>query len=223
MEFYEIQQLFNACIETGPIILFAGQSGGGKGTQKERIEPCIPGLLSIVMGDLFGEQIPTFSPYHQKKLSETQEAGKRQCYVHAVLMWAQKISVSHTGGPILIDGSPRSKEEAQIMIDFFVGYMQRRIIVFCFDIPDEEADRRMIHRNQQRLAKGEKERKDSNSPESRANKIAYYHTDVAPSIEYMKGTTGVSVHMIDGLLPENDIHKLIIETLARSHSGQVPI
>jgi adenylate kinase family enzyme len=194
----EIRKLLNSAAMTNIAILFIGQSGAGKGTQMTRLKKLIDDLFIVGMGETFTKQFETFTPYHKERLKEIQQSGKRQSYVHATMLWAHAISTEHTGQPILIDGSPRSEDEANMMIEFFVNYLGRKLLVFSFDIDDREADKRMIKRNKADFKKTGKSRTDTDTPVKRANKILYYHTDVIPAIASMKGKDNVYVYEQDG-------------------------
>lgn len=180
-----------------PVIILIGQSGCGKGKRVEAILKVYQEILdqseyellpifSTDTGSLFRQEIPKFSPWVRKQLQETQDAGKFQSYVSATMLWSSQIHYHYPGGPILIDGSPRSEEEAQAIINLLGITFGKKIIVINFVLDDAECDQRMQRRNAWLISQGKEPRSDTNTPEKRAQKLADYYTGVVPAVEYMR-------------------------------------
>ena len=170
-----------------PVIVLIGQSCCGKGTQtqlfKESFHKLHPNseLFTIGMGDEFRNEIPKFTPWISKKLHSTQIAGKRQPFSIATASWVKKMLYEYTGGPMLIEGSPRSEAEACAMLDFFTAIGKKPYLV-CIEVSDQEAERRMVARNKFLLKQGMPIREDCSTPERIAEKLGFYKTDVVPGI-----------------------------------------
>ncbi len=178
------------------LIVLTGQSASGKQTLGEYILEWGEFLYSET-GALFRETIPNMSEWHQTRLKVKNDSGSRQPWVTATALWAKRVLYEYTGGSILIDGSPRSIGESGAMIDFFRDYMGLDIHVFEIKVSDEEANRRMIARNDAILAKGGTPREDTATAASREKKLAFYHSDVVPAINFLKDQ-GVPVCRLNG-------------------------
>jgi adenylate kinase family enzyme len=200
-----------------PVIVLIGQSGSGKGTQKTNLEKTLITLgfrnkfFVIETGDLFRKQIQKFGSFFRNRIKEIQEAGKLQSPEYATFLWKQEMLYNYSGGPIIIDGSPRSISEAQSMIDFFHYELGREMIVFYLTIDDETAEKRILLRNSE-LPDSEK-RTDTNNLEKIREKLAYFKTDVFPAIDYLNKKPCSAVYTINGLQNPVTIHEQIISLI----------
>lgn len=201
-----------------PVIIIIGQSGCGKGTQMGLLQKTFNTLgfkntTFIETGELFREKIKKLSPYFRKSIQEVQEAGKLQSPLYAEFFWKEKMLYAYTGGPIVIDGSPRSVHEAQAMIDFFHFEMKKDMIVFYLYIPDDIAKERILERNIKTSKEGVHVRTDTDTDQKIAEKLRYFNTDVFPSIDYLNKKPGSAVYTIDGLQNPVAIHEQIISLI----------
>lgn len=202
---------------SNPVIIFIGQSGCGKGTQRTNLEKTFVtlGFLNkffvIETGDLFRKQIPKFGSFFQNRIKEIQDAGKLQSPEYATFLWKKEMLYNYSDGPIIIDGSPRSIPEAQSMIDFFYNELGREMIVFYFTIDDATAEERILSRGS-KLPNSEK-RTDTDNPEKIRAKLAYFKTNVLPAIDYLNKKPGSAVYTIDGLQNPVMIHEQIISLI----------
>jgi adenylate kinase family enzyme len=214
----EIIERTKMVLMKNPVIILIGQSGCGKGTQKINLEKTFVrlGFLNnffvIETGDLFRKQIQKFGSFFRNKINEIQEAGKLQSPEYATFLWKQEMLYNYSGGPIIIDGSPRSIPEAQSMIDFFYYELGREMIVFYFTIPDDIAKERILERNTRDLKEGE-QRTDTNTDQKISEKLRYFKTDVFPAIDYLNKKPGSAVYTIDGLQNPVAIHEQIISLI----------
>lgn len=204
-------------LNNNPIIILIGQSGCGKGTQKTNLEKTLITLgfrnkfFVIETGDLFRKEISKFGKFFKEKIRDTQNAGKLQSPEFSTFLWKQEMLYNYSGGPIIIDGSPRSVREAQAMIDFFHYEMGKEMIVFYFMIDDTTAKERILSRNSM-LSDSEK-RSDTDSIEKIREKLAYFKSDVFPAIDYLYKKPGSIVHTVDGLQNPVTIHEQIISLI----------
>lgn len=213
----EIQkQLLRQFFETSPVIILAGQSGCGKNTQAKSLmalheELCKKKLFYSETGDLFRQSIPQITEFNKKRLREINDSGGLQSWVLATSLWSHRALFEYDGETALVDGSPRTEKEAHAILSFFRDHAQKEIIVFAFEISDEESERRMIHRNDEVVAEGGQPRADTATPEARKKKLAFFHTDVVPAIDFLKTNEGVTVYSINA---EQSPGKVFMEMVA---------
>lgn len=175
--------LIERVFDKNPVIIITGQSCCGKETQTElfkksyhELHPKLE-LFTIRMGEEFRKEIPKFTPWISKKLHTTQITGKCQPFSIATSIWVKKMLYEYNGGPMLIEGSPRSEAEACAMLDFFTAIGKKPYLV-CIEVPKQEAERRILERNELFISQGLPIREDCSTPERIAEKLAFYGTDV---------------------------------------------
>lgn len=214
-------KLLDNAFSKGPVVIFIGQSGCGKNTQSEKIK-----LISKELnperevyisetGQIWRDVIPKMTPFNKDILEKIQSEGRLQSYITTSILWGSKFLLEYNGGLIILDGSPRSIGEAQTVIDFYNGFANKEIIVFYIEISDEESDKRMIRRNQNLIDKKEEPRSDTDTPEKRRRKIAYFHTDVKPALNYLKDRPGVTMYKINGMQLEKAVSHDVMSLLSK--------
>ena len=167
-------------------------------------------------GDLFRKYIPTFSDQIEVILKETQNAGKRQPSCIASTLWIHNILLRYTEGPILIDGSPRSADEAKVLKEFFCDFLGRELLVFYIYVTDEECKRRIFARNDIYRQQNREVRSDCATEEAVNEKLRWFHTDVLPAIQYLEMAPGCCVYTIksDQQTTPEQVHQQAMEILA---------
>lgn len=218
------KQLLDLAFNKGPVIIFIGQSGCGKETQSNALVSAYKVLhpdkdvYVAESGKLWRDNIPLMTTFSQRRLSEIQTAGKLQSWITTSALWGTHFFYNYNEGPVIVDGSPRTPEEAKALVDFYYGFAQKEIIVFVLKITDEEAEVRMIARNKDLIQKGKPPRSDTDTPLKRANKLQYFHTDVKPALESLKGLSGVTMYELNGMeLPES-VTCQVLSILSNYHS-----
>ena len=212
------ESVFKNVFEKEPVIIFIGQSCCGKGTTisflKEDYKKLTGKDLFISeTGQLFRNEIPKMSPKVSAMLHEKQITGKRQNAYIASSLWIHKILFEYPGGPIIIDGSPRSKMEAEVLVRFFTDF-GKKIIVFHIQISEEEAKKRITLRG----------REDSDTPEKIKEKLFFYGVDVVPALRWMKDQvdahTGSHIHFyeISGEKEPEKVYETIKDYLMHYHN-----
>ncbi|MEI6022672.1 MAG: nucleoside monophosphate kinase [bacterium] len=210
--------VFKHVFEHEPVIVFIGQSCCGKGTTisflKEDYKKITGKDLFISeTGQLFRDEISKMSPRVSAMLHEKQVAGKRQNAYIASTLWMRKFLYEYSGGPMIIDGSPRSKMEAEVLVRFFTDF-GKKIIVFHLQISEDEAKRRITLRG----------RNDSDTPEKIREKLFFYGVDVLPALRWLKEQvdthTGSHIHFyeISGEKEPEKVYETIKDCLMYYHS-----
>lgn len=198
-------------------VVLIGQSACGKETQArilleimDKYSPKDFQVLYLESGGLFRKNIPGYSDYMRKKLEDTNDAGDLQSPAFAITQWAGAVlNAWHGKGHMLIDGAPRSEEEARSMFSMYTKALGRELVVFHIKIPDDVAEERMVRRNLDLKSKGETPRKDSATPESRKRKLSFYNDYVKDAIVFLEDLD-VPVHKING---EKTIQEISSEIL----------
>lgn len=185
-------------------IIVIGQSASGKGTLlnvlKQHAATFNDSTLVLGTGDLFRENISTFSPSMKDRLVKINDSGNLQSPLIATSLWLSKILKDYTGGNILVEGSPRSVDEAKYMLEIYRYFLDLEMFILHLEVSDAVAEARMIKRNNGEIFEGRIPRADCATPEARKTKLAFYQEHVLPAIHYLEGQThlGLEIKEIDG-------------------------
>ncbi len=202
-------------------IVLIGQSACGKETQSKILQKHIMDhkpddfqFLYLESGGLFRRNIPEYTQYMSQKLKDINDAGRLQSPGFAITQWTDEILRKWNGlGHILIDGAPRTEDEARAMFGVYTESLGRDMTVFHIKVPDEVADARMVKRNEEIIASGGTPRADSATPEARNKKLAFYHKHVRDAIYMLDEDFEVDVHDIDGERSVEEISNEILSLL----------
>ena len=219
MEAVKIQdtETLRKIFSTERTIVLIGQSACGKETQAkillemfQKYSPEDFQKLYLETGGLFRQNIPKYSDYMRQKLADINDAGGLQSPAFGITQGTGAVLEQWQGkGHILIDGSPRSEEEARSMFSMYTDCIGREMIVFHIKVSDEVAEERMVRRNLELLSEGKVPRKDSATPESRKRKLSFYHEHVRDAVLFLE-EIGVCVHKIDGEKTVEEISEEIL-------------
>ncbi len=216
--------LLAKALDKGPVVIFIGQSGCGKETQSKELIKISKELNSqrevyiAETGQIWRDSIPQMTPFCKELLNQIQSSGQLQSWVTTAALWGSKFFYGYNGGLVIVDGSPRSVDEAKAVLDFYHGFAKKEIIIFSIEISDEEAEKRMIARNEAIVQGGGTPRSDTDTAEKRRVKKAYFHTDVKPAIESLVGKEGVTIHKVNGMQFPVAVSHDILSLLSRHHS-----
>lgn len=199
--------LYNSFMQLHSFI-FVGRSGCGKGTQiKLLIEYLEKNDLEhkplyIYTGNLFREFIKGQS-ITQKISADIYNSGGLQPEFLTVHMWVKPLVENYTGKEhIIFDGTPRKYHEASVLHSMFKFYNLTKPWVINIDISAEEATRRLLAR------------KRFDDIESEVKKrLAWYETDVAPTLEYYRHNPEYNFLTIAGERSVEEVHDDIVKSL----------
>jgi len=171
-------------------VIFLGKSGSGKGTQAnlllEHFQEKGEEVEYIETGQRFRDYIKkdTYSSKLSKKIMD--EGGLQPAFL-AVHMWSHDfIDLIKENNHLIIDGSPRKHIEARILVEALQFY-GREVEVVNINVSREWATKKLLGRG----------RKDDNEEDIHA-RLDWYETDVAPALEHLRLSEGVTVHDING-------------------------
>jgi adenylate kinase family enzyme len=223
------KKLLKQVFDKIPVIVFIGQSGCGKETQLKLmrdvyklIYPEGKFFLSET-GQLLRDEIPKMVPWARKILEHIQKAGKFQSPEIAQMVWMHEVLYNSSEGPIFIDGSPRSLAEAKVLHKILVTDFKREMILFYINVTDEEAERRILARNEIYLQQNREIREDCSTPERIKQKLASFHVKdgVLSGIKFLDEASGVSVYTInsDQKTSKQEVQSQVISILETYHSN----
>jgi adenylate kinase len=160
-------------------ILVLGPQGSGKGTQAKRIseEHEIP---HVSTGDMF--RALDGSSDLGREVKEIMDRGDLVPDDVTVRMIRGRLAEDDAGGGFILDGFPRNLPQAEAL-DAMLREIGRRLdAIFFFDLDDETAKERA-------LGRAHEEGRADDTPETIARRLAIYHEQTEPVVEYYR-TTG---------------------------------
>ena len=189
--------------------IFIGRSGCGKGTQADLLIENLKqdGTISdqhplyyLETGNQFRALVAGTS--HTSRLAkEVGGRGDRQPDFLAIHIWSQVLTENIMGDEnIILDGTPRSLIEAQVLDTAMKFYERGKVDVVWLDVSREWSKERME-------ARGRADDKKAGDIEKRLN---WFDSDVTPAIEYFQNNPGYEVHKING---EQEIEKVFTDLL----------
>ena len=211
------------------LILF-GPPGAGKGTQAERLQGDFQ-LPYIATGDMLRENVREETELG-KEAKKYMDAGDLVPDDVIVAMVAERLRQEDARDGFILDGFPRTTEQAQAL-DKQLDEMGRRITaVLLLDVPDEELERRLSgrrvcvkngHNYHVEFDPPKREgvcdqdgsrliQRDDDKPEVVRNRLTTYHDKTKPLIGYYdeKGL----LRRIDGTRPPTEVHDHIRAVIA---------
>lgn len=201
------------------VVFIIGQSGSGKGTLVRNLnelfkkakhselsplksiwawfrEAEVEDIYLSDTGALLRGHIPLMTKEVGRLIGNIQSQGKLQSPSVAASLCINNFLYEYEGGIAVIDGSPRTIFEAEILIDFFHS-LGKNIFVLNLLIDDEEALKRMKERNKKLSEDGGQVRTDSDSDEKLKTKMQFYHDQVVPTVDYLVNRKDIEVHNVD--------------------------
>ncbi len=183
---------------TPKTFILTGRSGCGKGTQAKILEellkthtPQTP-IFHLETGARFREFIKG-NLFSNKLANEVSKRGDRQPDFLAIWNWSHLMVEQITGAEhIIIDGTPRSNEEAMVLDSAMTFYRREQPIVIHLDV-----SRDWSYKHIEARAKAEG-RVDDQSPEEINRRLDWFETDVARAIKFYEQSRGYKYIRING-------------------------
>lgn len=200
------------------VLMITGQSGAGKGTLVKRLHTFIPEhlrLFGVGTGEEFRKGIDGgFSPIVRRRIRTINDSGGLQDPLIAASLVVGKIMRELKGNDlIVVEGSPRTRPEAEYLHRYTCDFLQRRIVLLNLVVSDELAIQRMIQRKEEDRLAGRKLRTDTATPEARQKKAAFYHEHVVPAVNYMSRRSQTEAVVIsidtDNLSPDHVLEQVL--------------
>ena len=156
------------------VVILLGPPGAGKGTQASRIAERL-GIPAISTGDIF-----------RANMAEGTEIGKQaQAYMDREFvpdsvtnaMVKARLAAPDTADGFLLDGYPRSVEQAHVLRDMLLDLGKSIDVVLEIQVDEDEVVERMLKRAQ------EQHRTDDTEPVMR-HRLEVYHQQTEPVATY---------------------------------------
>lgn len=192
--------------------IFTGPSGCGKGTQvkllREYLEKKYPEFPQFYLqsGDHFREFVKGDS-FAANISRDALNNGERQPDFLAMWIWADTfIKNLHGNEHLIIDGSPRSLEEAKNLDVALKFFKRTQPKVIFMNVSMEWALERMLGRakEQGRL---------DDTEEAIAKRLGWYERDVLPVVDFFRRNRDYDFYEIDGERSIEDVHREIISKI----------
>jgi len=201
------------------IVVFLGPPGAGKGTQAKRLAK-EKGFVHLSTGDLLREAVRKGTPLG-KKAKEYMERGE---LVPDELIVALIEEVLPEEGKVILDGFPRTVEQAKALEEMLSRKGKELTAVLLFEAPDEELIERLSGRrvdpetgevyhvkfNPPPPGKKVVQREDD-KPEVIKKRLEVYRRQTAPLVEYY-AKKGI-LKRIDASLPPEEVYRQLLEVL----------
>lgn len=190
-------------------LIFVGPQGSGKGTQIDKIKKVITSLdsdrklVDIQTGRLFRNLTAERKTFAQNKIADTLTQGVLQPDFLTYILWGQQmLDELDPESHLLIDGFPRTAEQAEVLVGAFNFFERGKVQVINLDTPEEVVKTRMLERA-----------RTDDTEESIENRLRWYREDTLPVIDFYRGSTNVTVHDIKGDDTIDGVHEQILSAL----------
>lgn len=187
---------------TGVRLLLIGPPGSGKGTQGERLSERL-GIEHIAAGDLLRAELSAGTALG-RQVQAFMERGDLVPDVVILSLLIPKVLEAAEGNGYLLDGFPRSVEQAVEARKLAEQADAGPDAVVYLDVPPEELVRRI-------LARAEVEGRADDNPETVANRLKVFDEATLPLVDYYRGR-GL-LHVIDANQHEDQVTEAILTAL----------
>ena len=206
-------------------IIMLGAPGAGKGTQAERIAEKY-GIPHISTGDIFRKNIKEGTELG-KEAKQYMDQGKLVPDELTVRLLLDRVSAEDCSGGYVLDGFPRTIPQAEALEEALTKLGEKIDYAIDVDVPDENIVNRMSGRRacvkcgatyHLKYIPPKKEGicdecgseliiRDDDKPETVKKRLAVYHEQTQPLIEYYSGK-GI-LHTVDGTIDAEDVFRAI--------------
>ena len=170
------------------VLVFLGPPGSGKGTQSAKLAGYL-GTVHISTGEILRQAIKDATDLGQKATAYI-EKGQLVPSPLVIDLVAERLSGPHCQAGCLLDGFPRSVDQAQALDQQLSAQEAKLDLVLSLSVPQEELERRMLKRSR-------KEGRSDDNPAIFAKRFNVYQTTTEPLISYYQ-EKGL-LHSIDGM------------------------
>jgi adenylate kinase len=158
-------------------ILLLGPQGAGKGTQAKRIAADY-GLPHVATGDMLRAAIEAGTPLgvRAKPIYDRGELVPDELMIDLI---RERLGEADTDEGFILDGFPRTMKQAEALDAMLREIGRGLTIAFELRLPDQIAVERLLRR-------AELERRPDDTPEAIATRLALYHEETEPLVDYYR-------------------------------------
>ncbi|MEK7193012.1 MAG: nucleoside monophosphate kinase [Patescibacteria group bacterium] len=189
-----------------------GRSGSGKGTQAELLSRSLrerdssSEVFYLESGARFREFVAS-AGHSQELAKQRMSRSDRQPDFLAVWMWAHLlIDNAHENQHWIIDGTPRSKLEAEVIDSAFDFYGRSKPIILYVNVSRGWSEIRLTARG----------RADDRRVGDIKKRLDWFDNDVVPAIEWYRNNPKYFFCNINGEQSIEEVHQEIISKLGRA-------
>jgi adenylate kinase len=165
-----------------------GPPGSGKGTQAKRIEKEFH-LAHLSTGQILRDEVARGTEIG-REVARAMAAGDLVPDDIIVSIVRERLPESEAGPGVLLDGFPRTLEQARALDEMLADEGHRVDFVIALEVPESELVDRILHR-------AAIEGRPDDTPEAIAERMLEYHKLTEAVLEYY-GKQGVRVEVVDG-------------------------
>ncbi|WP_138469803.1 adenylate kinase [Poseidonocella sp. HB161398] len=190
-------------------IILLGPPGAGKGTQAQRLIDS-QGMVQLSTGDMLRAAVKagTEIGLKAKAVMEAGDLVSDEIVIGVVSERLDQDDVQASSG-VIFDGFPRTSAQAEALDKLLESKDMSLDVVIEMQVPDEL----LIGRIEKRAAESGGSRADDNA-ETLKKRLATYHKDTAPLVEYYRGTG--KLKSVNGDQPMDDVTAAIIGAITVS-------
>jgi len=190
-------------------IIFVGPQGSGKGTQIALLSDVLKAhdretrVVDIQTGRRFRALAAKEEGFTEKRVSKTLATGSLQPLFLSVALWGDAFH-NHvdTECHLLIDGVPRTVNEAEVLETALSFYERKNLLIINLETSENVVRERMVGRA----------RKDDTA-ESIEARLKWYREETAPILEYYHKRPDTTVVDIDGAGTIEEVQRGILSHL----------
>jgi adenylate kinase len=191
-------------------VIFVGPQGSGKGTQIALLSRVMRAneperrVVDIQTGRRFRALAAKREGFTEEKVFETLDTGRLQPLFLSVVLWGD--AFHHHVDPdchLLIDGVPRTVDEARVLESAFAFYRRDRITIINLAAAEDVVRERM-----------QKRARTDDTPSSIESRLTWYREETLPVLEYYRTRPHTDVIDLDGTQSIEAVHEAICAALS---------
>lgn len=193
-------------------IIFIGPQGSGKGTQIDLLYKVISKrdplrrIVDIQTGRRFRALAAKRETFAERKIEQTLDTGALQPDILTYILWGQAmIDQLDPNSHLLIDGFPRTVNQAEVLEEAFDFFERDELNVINLDTPEDIVRTRMQERARA-----------DDTDDSIEARLKWYRDDTLPVLDYYRVRPDTFVHDLDGTDSIEGVHEQILKALKLS-------
>ena len=158
-------------------LLLLGPQGSGKGTQAKRIAEAYD-LAHVASGDMFRAAVAAGTPLG-RRVESILASGSLVPDDITIDVIRDRLEQEDARDGFVLDGFPRTMAQARALDELLADLGRELTAVLALHVSDEAAIERLLRRAQE-------EGRSDDTPEAIARRLAIYHEQTEPLIEYYR-------------------------------------